>query len=91
MKQFKKGDQEYNENGYYTIEGIDYMSIWTYKNKNNFDKSKNSNSINGNEAIEMLNEGIHFYNSKPDFGGFSEIKIFPVSDLRGFYSLSECY
>lgn len=86
MKQFKKGDPEYIENGHYTIDGIDYMSIWTYKNEHNFNRSDNSNSINGIESIELLSSGINFYNSKPDFGGFSEIKIFPVEDLKNFYN-----
>lgn len=86
MEQFKKGDKEYKENGYYTIEGIDYMSIWTYKNKNDFSRQENTNSINGSQAIQLLNDGIVFHNSKPDFGGFSEIKIFPVSNLLEFYS-----
>lgn len=86
MRQFKKGDSEYISNGHYNIDGVQFMSIWTFKNKNNFDRSENTNQINGHEAIEILGQGTSFHNSKPDFGGFSEIKLFPVNELREFYN-----
>jgi hypothetical protein len=35
MSKFKKGDSEYISNGHYSIEGTEYMSIWTFKKHNN--------------------------------------------------------
>ena len=101
MKQFKKGDSEYNKNGYYTIDGIDYMSIGTFKRSytriGNGGKSisrfalTNINEINRKESIKLSSLGINSYNSEPDlgdFGDFLEIKIFPVEDLKRFYGVS---
>lgn len=83
MKQFSKNDPEYRGNGHYVIDGIEYMSIWTYKNK--FSTGINTTKQNGAEAVELSNLNIDIRRSKPDFGNFDTIYMYPVSDLHSFY------
>ena len=83
MKQYSKEDPEYRGNGHYVIDGIEYMSIWTYKKKKGM--MNNSNSINGAEAIELTSNGVSSKRSKPDFGGFDNIYLYPYTDLNNFY------
>ena len=66
---------------------IEFMSIWTFKNhfKPN---SENTNNQNGSDSIKLLSENTLFYNSKPDFGNFREIKIYPVEKLKEFYLIN---
>lgn len=84
---FKKGDKEWQENGFYIIDNKEYMSIWTFKNHYN-PNSENTTPQNGSEAIALLSKNTPFYTSKPDFGSFREIKIYPVENLKVFYSIS---
>ena len=83
MKQYSKTDQEYRGNGHYEIDGVEYMSIWTYKNKNNV--GVNTNQANGSDAISLGSAGITAVRTKPDFGNFDNIYVYPVMDLDGFY------
>lgn len=83
MKQFSKNDPEYRGNGHYVIDGIEFMSIWTYKNK--FSAGINNTKQNGAEAVELSNLNIDIRRSKPDFGNFDNIYIYPVSELNNFY------
>lgn len=87
--QFQQGDSEYIENGHYLIEELEYMSIWTYKCKHKVD-SINTSSVNGSEAIKLLNSNIANYHSKPDFGNFGSIRLYPVTELRRFYNRNVC-
>jgi uracil-DNA glycosylase len=84
MKIFKKGDSEYLSNGFYKIEGEEFMSIWSYKKRN--DISPNTNSINGDDGIELFNQGIMSFESKPDFGNFDKVLLYPKVDLDRFYN-----
>jgi hypothetical protein len=77
-----KQSPEYISNGHYNVEGNDWMSIWTYKGKNGI--TPNSTSTNGSDGLEMYAK-YESIESKPDFGGFSKIYIFKVSDLDQFY------
>jgi len=83
---FKKDDNEWQENGFYIIDNKEYMSIWTFKNHYN-SVSENSIQKNRSEAIVLLSKNIPFYISKPDFGSFNEIKIYPVEKLKEFYNI----
>jgi hypothetical protein len=83
MKQFCKEDPEYRGNGHYVIEGIEYMSVWTFKNK--FFMGINTTKQNGEDAISLSSLGVKTQRSKPDFGNFDNIYIYPVSDLNNFY------
>ena len=83
MKQYSKFDPEYRGNGHYVIEGIEYMSIWTYKNKTG--KGINTTSTNAQEARELASQGTHYLTSKPDFGNFDQILIYPLEVLNSFY------
>lgn len=97
-KVYRRGDSEYITNGHYRINKVDYMSIWTFKNKHakvsNGGKSiskfafTNTNSRNGQESIELINKGYSYYNSEPNFGNYSEIKIYKESDLKRFYGIN---
>ncbi len=84
MKQFSKEDLEYRGNGHYEIEGVEYMSIWTFK-KQNF-LGNNSNGANGSEGIQLTANGVANQRTKPDFGGFDNIYVYPVEELRKFYN-----
>lgn len=84
---FKKGDKEWQENGFYIIENCEYMSIWTFKNHYK-PISLNSTPQNGSDAIELLTKRTPFFTSKPDFGSFKEIKIYPIEKLKEFYSIN---
>lgn len=83
---FKLGDKEYIENGHYRIDNIDYMSIWTFKN--NFEtNSENTTEQNFSDANKIIPLNSDYYRSKPDYGYFNEIKIYPVRTLKKFYHL----
>lgn len=82
-KIYKKGDSEYVSNGVFEIGIYTYMSIWSYKKMHNI--KPNSNEDNGYDSNELRAEGIKSYNSKPDFGGFDTVYIFPVHALDKFY------
>lgn len=83
MKIFKKGDLEYISNGFYKIEGEEFMSIWSYKKSNYI--SPNTNSVNGDDGIELFNQGVKSFESEPDFGNFGKVLIYPKADLDKFY------
>ncbi len=83
MNKFKKGDAEYISNGHYNIDGIHYMSIWTYKNKHGIEP--NTNKINGTQGAEMTAKGIETCDSIPDIGNFDSVFIYPVSVLEDYY------
>lgn len=59
------------------------MSIWTYKRKQGIEP--NTNSDNADDAIALLGKDVDFENSTPDFGGYSEIKLFPLNALRAYF------
>lgn len=82
-KIYQKGDSEYVSNGVYEIGVVRYMSIWSYKNKHNIEP--NTNEDNSYDSNELRAEGVKSYNSKPDFGGFDTVYIFPVHALDKFY------
>ena len=83
---FSQNSDEYIENGYYVIEGVSYMSIWTFKNKNFL--PNNYTKINGEEGKLLIANGVKYYPSIPDFGDFDEIFIYPVDELNKFYKIS---
>jgi hypothetical protein len=84
MKQYTKNDPEYRDNGYYVIEGAEYMSIWTYKNRKRV--GVNRTAVNGQEARALASIGTPYLTSKPDFGNFDQILIYPVEELNNFYN-----
>lgn len=85
MSKFKKGDSEYISNGYYSIEGDEYMSIWTFKKRNNI--SPNFDKVNGPEGIELFEKGVKTYDSIPDFGGYDSVLLYPIDELKSFYQV----
>ena len=81
MANYSKNSPEYRDNGHYVIDGEDFMSVWTFKNNHSYTSSNNT-TINGNEGKQLAQQCSKVYSSKPDFGGFNEILIFPVIELR---------
>jgi hypothetical protein len=77
-----KESPEYQSNGHYLVNEENWMSIWTYKNRNNIEP--NNNRVNGDEGREM-NFSYDSIESKPDFDGFDMILIYRDSDLDTFY------
>ena len=86
MTDFSKDSNEYQSNGHYRINGRDFMSIWTFKNKHS-GTTENSTPINGNEGKELAQKATEVYSTTPDFGGFNEILIFPVPELKEYYNI----
>lgn len=84
MNVFKKDDPEYISNGFYKIDGENYMSIWSYKKEKNI--SPNTNSENGEDGIQMFNQGFKSYESEPDFGNFGKVLLYPLEKLNEFYT-----
>jgi hypothetical protein len=85
MKQYKKGDPEYLSNGHFTINGTDYMSIWAFKKR--YELHPNDNDANGDDGIKLSRSGIPAIDSEPDFGNFSSVLLYPVSELEAFFNV----
>ncbi|MBX3164458.1 MAG: hypothetical protein KF900_08255 [Bacteroidetes bacterium] len=85
MKKFSKDSSEYIENGHYKINEVDFMSVWTFKNK--YGIKPNDNTNNGTQGKELIQRGIEYHASTPDFGGFEEIYIYPVEALKNYYGV----
>lgn len=86
MEIFDKNSPEYVSNGYYRYRGEEFMSIWAFK-KRYLGATENTNSINGSEGKQLIADGIPYHKSKPDFGNFEDIFIYPVNTLKLFYNL----
>lgn len=85
MGQFDKNSEEYISNGHYRINGVNFMSVWTFKKKQGIEP--NNNSANGSEGQELNKLGFNIHSSTPDFGGFSTIYIYPVEELEKYYGV----
>ncbi len=82
MNKLKKGDQEYVDNGHYKVDGEDFMSIWTYKNKKSI--QPNDTDSNGKDGINM-HASYESVPTIPDFGNFDPIYVFNVKDLDRYF------
>lgn len=83
---FNRESNEYIDNGHYRVDDIEFMSIWTFKNKNFL--SNNTTEVNGEDALRLRNiEGIIIHTCEPDFGNFEIINIYPIDELRRFYKV----
>jgi hypothetical protein len=80
---YSKDSPEYLGNGHYKINGVEFMSVWTFKNKHNLPQK----SQNPNEGKELSMQVQNKKASKPDFGLFKQIYIYPVSDLEDYYGI----
>ena len=83
MKQYSKEDREYISNGHYLIDGVEYMSIWTYKKIKGV--GENSTQMNASEARTFSSMGLSCISTKPDFGNFAQIYIYKKEDLDNYY------
>ena len=80
---YSKESPEYKGNGHYIINDIEYMSVWTFKNKHDLPQK----SQNPNEGKELSSISSDKLASKPDFGSFDSIYIYPVADLEDYYGI----
>lgn len=83
MEMYSKDSPEYLGNGHYNINGVEFMSVWTFKNKHNLPQK----SQNPNEGKELSAKIQNKKGSKPDFGAFTFIYIYPVCDLEDYYGI----
>lgn len=86
MTDFDKTSPEYISNGHYRINGTDFMSVWTFKKKNMGMTTPNKTDINGPEGKKLAQICDEVYSTKPDFGNFNEILVFPIEELKKYYS-----
>ena len=82
---YKKGCSEYISNGHYEIDSIRYMSIWSFKKSHNIEP--NYDNVNGPEGRELSSNGVRSFESKPDFGNYDMVLIYPISDLENYYGV----
>lgn len=82
---YSKDSPEYLGNGHYKINGVEFMSVWTFKNKHNL--PQNTKIQNSNEGKELSMKVQNKKIIKPDFGLFEQIYIYPVSDLEEYYGI----
>jgi hypothetical protein len=73
---------EYQENGHYLIDGVDYMSLWAYKG--NFEK--NIFTDKNSETAGILKKRYLFEISKPDLGKMNQVLIFRLENLEKHYN-----
>ncbi len=83
MKNYSKESNEYRGNGHYLIDGEHWFSIWSYKRRNRISGSTSENASEG-RSISSMGCGTH--SSTPDFGGWSEIVLYPKHALDSFYN-----
>lgn len=83
--EFSKDSPEYRSNGHYRINGKDFMSVWTYKKTHGFSPTENTNPKNSEEGRQLAQICSEVHSTKPDFGRFPEILVFPVDELNSFY------
>lgn len=81
---YAKNDKEYVSNGHYLINGNEFMSIWTFKKIKGIEP--NFDGVNGPEGIKLFDMGIESHESKPDFGNYDTVQIYPISELIKFYN-----
>lgn len=83
MAHFDNNSPEYIDNGHYKINGIDYMSIWTFKRIHHIEP--NNKELNGTDGQNLISNDIETHTSTPDFGNFDKIFIYPIHVLKNFY------
>lgn len=89
---FNTESPEYRGNGHYLIEGVEFMSVYTFKKKfpHYVDNSTISNSIITME-IDRLAEGLYDFKGIMEVGRMTGqyVQLHPVSDLIDYFSKKE--
>lgn len=83
MEKLDKHSPEYISNGHYKIDGIDFMSVWTYKNKKGIEPNNTTSNSSAGLYLHATCESIP---TKPDFGNFDVIYIFKKEDLDKYFN-----
>lgn len=76
---YKKGDQEYINNGHYTIEGEEWMTLWAFKKK--FELAGNNEDQNSIDTSILKQGFTNYYKCIPDFGN-GERHMFSIEMLK---------
>jgi hypothetical protein len=83
MTTYSKESPEWIANGHYKIDGQDFMSVWTFKNTHNMTMKIR----NPNEGKELAAKCAIKHKTKPDFGSFEYIYVYPVNELEDYYGV----
>ena len=93
MKVFSKDSPEYIANGHYNIDGVEFMSVWTFKRAydlNNKNKERDT-SRNLNEGGELSKACSVKHPSiperKPAGASYNHVYIYPLEELKDFYGV----
>jgi len=71
--------------GHYEIGGVEYISIYGFKKRNGIPSVSVNN---GEDSINLLNRNIKNFRAVPEIGNFNIIRVFPIEELRRYYSLN---
>jgi len=86
MRELTQNSPEYRSNGHYEIEGVDFMSVYTYKHlyRNDIDNEKSKNSKVTNEM--GIRYGLPPYKGIMEFGEFEGefVQLHKKTDLEEF-------
>lgn len=83
MAHFDKNSIEYLENGHYKIGGVEFMSIWTFKNRDLL--TPNEYNINGTESKNLESNGVENHTCAPDIRNIDKVSIYPIEELEEYY------
>jgi len=84
VSHFSKESPEYKANGHYVIDGIEFMSIWSFKNRHGI---KSDTVANGREGKELAAKGVEIHTSTADIDYSKPILIYKLSSLEEYYGV----
>jgi len=83
MVEYSKESSEYVSNGHYKIKEVDFMSVYTFKKAHNMSMKEK----NPNEGKELAAKCEIKYKTKPDFGSFDFVYVYPITELEDYYGV----
>jgi len=83
MVEYSKESSEYVSNGHYKIKEVDFMSVYTFKKAHNMSMKEK----NPNEGKELAAKCEIKYKTKPDFGSFVFVYVYPITELEDYYGV----
>lgn len=84
MAHFDEKSKEHRSNGHYEIDGVEFMSIWTFKKEYLLDR--NERAINEAEGDQLISSGVENHTCKTETGNSDKAHIYPIDDLVFFYA-----
>lgn len=83
MVEYSKESPEYISNGHYRIKEVDFMSVYTFKKTHNMSMKEK----NPDEGMKLAAKCEIKYKTKPDFGAFDFVYVYPISELEDYYGV----